>query len=90
MSKRKNTIISVLKLNIVIKKDKDLYIAHCLDYDIVDQGDTEKEAMKNMLSLLSFYYEYCYDKKIEVNNLAPKKYWKEVYEFLENKGGCNK
>ena len=47
----------IIKNNIILKKDKDWYVAKCLDNNIASQGETIMEALENLEEALELYYE---------------------------------
>ena len=62
-------------------KDGDLFIAHCLEFDLVSQGATLEEARKNLADLIFSHVQFAVEKDIEEKSLfrpAPNKYW-EIY-----------
>jgi len=62
-------------------KDGDLFIAHCLEFDLVSQGATLEEARKNLADLIFSHVQFAAEKDIEDKSLfhpAPSKYW-EIY-----------
>jgi len=69
-----------ISANVIIEKEEDLYTAHCLEFDIVADGRTEKEAMNNIFESIVNHIDFCLAKgnidKIE--NPAPKKYWDKL------------
>ena len=44
-----------IKENIIIKKEKEWYIAKCLDNNVVSQGKTKEEALDNLKEALELY-----------------------------------
>ncbi|HLA26543.1 MAG TPA: hypothetical protein VJZ49_01450, partial [Syntrophales bacterium] len=79
-----------IRLDILIKKEEDYYLAHCLQFDIVATADTLKEVKKAILDLCRAHIEYSH----EYNNLeylfspAPKEVWAEYLE-MSRKEGCD-
>ena len=45
------------KLNIVVYREDEYYVAQCLDVDVASFGKTEKEALKNIQEALELYFE---------------------------------
>ncbi len=45
------------KLNAIVWKEGDWYVAQCLDVDIASQGKTEQEAITNLKEALELYFE---------------------------------
>lgn len=67
------------RLDVLIKREEDYYVAHCLQFDIVATADTLDEVRKGVIDLCKAHIEYSY----ENDNLeylfspAPKEIWSE-------------
>ena len=71
-------------LNCLEYKDQDVYIAHCLEFDLVAQGDTIAEAKSNLVDLIKSHIELAVEKDVEDKSLfkpAPEKYWNILHSF---------
>ena len=83
-STRKSKDIS-FTVNILIKKEKGLFVAHCLELDIVATGKTPTEAQKEIISLVCTQVDYAFSN----NNLdhlyhpAPPRVWAEFFSCKE-------
>ena len=44
-------------ITVSILRDDDVYISHCLDYDIASQGSTKQEAIDNIREAVSLFLE---------------------------------
>jgi hypothetical protein len=79
-----------IRLDILIKKEEDYYLAHCLQFDIVTTSDTLDDVKKDIINLCRAHIEYSY----EYDNLeylfspAPKEVWAE-YLAMSRKEGCD-
>ena len=79
-----------MRLDILIKKVEDYFLAHCLQFDIVATANTLTEVKRDIIDLCRAHIEYSY----EYNNLeylfspAPKEAWAEYLE-TSRKEGCN-
>jgi len=65
-------------------KDGDVFIAHCLEFDLVAQGDTIEEAKTNLADLIKTHIDFSVEKDIEDKSLfkpAPQKYWEILHNF---------
>lgn len=68
-------------------KGKLLYCAHCLDFDIVESGETQEESMSNLEDVIDAYIRYalendCFD---HLHRPAPQKYWENFFKvFFSN------
>jgi len=67
--------------NVLLKKDADLYVAHCLELDIVATSKDKVKAKAEMLDLIIAQVDYAFSN----NNLeylyrpAPSEVWQEFY-----------
>ncbi|MFH0763356.1 MAG: hypothetical protein V1925_05675 [Candidatus Omnitrophota bacterium] len=70
-----------LHLDVYIEKEKDHYIAHCLDLDLVSQGATEEEAKQELVGLINEQIKYAVENNLEelLVHPAPPEYWKRFY-----------
>lgn len=76
--KNKDTSISV---NILIKKEDDAFIAHCLELDIVAVADTADDAQREIISLVCAQVDYAFSNN-NLDNLyhpAPAEIWSEFF-----------
>ena len=55
MSKGKVSRMETITVSVV--QDDDVYISHCLDYDIASQGSTKQEAIDNIKEAVSLFLE---------------------------------
>lgn len=78
------------RLDILIKKEEDYYLAHCLQFDIVATNDTLDGVRKDIIDLCRAHIDYAY----EYDNLeylfspAPKEVWSE-YLAMSKKDDCD-
>ncbi|GEM_PF-1828212 len=64
--------------------DGDLHIAHCLEFDLVAQGNTLEEAHNNLADLIKSHIQFAVEKDIEEESLfrpAPKEDWETFYSL---------
>lgn len=76
-----------LHILIVEDKDKKIFLAHCLDLDIVAQAKTQSEVVSELKELVKTQVEYCLQNDM-LNSLfrpAPKAYWDIYYRSQANK-----
>ena len=52
-------------ITVSIVQDDDVYISHCLDYDIASQGCTKQEAIDNIKEAVSLFLEVASPKEIQ-------------------------
>ncbi|MBU0566827.1 hypothetical protein KJ693_05140 [bacterium] len=73
-------MISKFSLHILLDKEDNIQIAHCLEFDIVAQGKDRNEAIQNLLDAVELQVKYA----IETDNLdnlyhpAPAEYWQKL------------
>jgi hypothetical protein len=76
-----------IRLDILIKKEADYYLAHCLQFDIVATDDIKVAVQKAILDLCVAHIRFSH----ENNNMdylfspAPTEAWTEYYASLSNK-----
>jgi len=52
-------------ITVRIIRDGDWYVSHCLDYDIVSQGQTRQEAKDNIIEAVSLFLECASNEEIQ-------------------------
>ena len=78
-----------IRLDVLIKKEKDYYSAHCLQFDLVATDDSLEGVQKAIKDLCIAHVE----ESIRNNNLeylfspAPKEFWTEYFSSGET-GSC--
>ncbi len=74
-------------VNILGYKEGNYHIAHCLEFDLVSQGVTPKEARDNLASLIFSYLQFAMENNIEQFTFhpAPKIYWDRFKEAQKAK-----
>jgi predicted RNase H-like HicB family nuclease len=79
-----------IRLDILIKKEEDYFLAHCLQFDIVTTADTLKEVRKDIIDLCRAHIEYAheYDNLDYLFSPAPKEAWAE-YLAMSKKEDCD-
>ena len=53
------------RITVRITRDGDWYVSHCLDYDIVSQGQTRQEAKDNIIEAVSLFLECASSEEIQ-------------------------
>ncbi len=67
--------------NILIKKKDEVFIAHCMELDIVAAGQAVEEAANDLIDLIITQLEYAFSNN-NLDNLyrpAPPEVWREFY-----------
>ncbi|MCY3864671.1 MAG: type II toxin-antitoxin system HicB family antitoxin [Chloroflexi bacterium] len=52
-------------ITVSIVRDDDVYISHCLDYDIASEGSSKQEAIDNIKEAVSLFLEVASPKEIQ-------------------------
>jgi hypothetical protein len=74
-----------MTVNVLLKRDQDLCIAHCLELDLVTTGSTYSDAQKDMVDCIIAQVRYAF----ENDNLeylfhpAPPEVWAEFFSCKE-------
>lgn len=79
-----------IRLDILIKKEEDYYMAHCLQFDLVATDNTVEGVQKAVIDLCIAHIAFSY-KNNNIDYLfcpAPKEVWAEYYALL-NDGKCS-
>ena len=78
----KNNAITV---SILIKKEEDYFLAHCLEMDIVTTGETYEQVNNDIISLIKAQIEYAFlnDNMDHLFCPAPQEVWEEFYSCTE-------
>ncbi len=74
------------RLDVLIKKEDDYYIAHCLQFDLVATDDTLKGVQKSIIELCNAHIQFSY-KNNNTDYLfspAPNKIWNEYLALLND------
>ncbi len=76
----KNSDISI-NANILTKKEGNIFVAHCLEFDIVATGDTADQAQRECVSLICAQIEYAFahDNLDNLYHSAPAEVWAELF-----------
>jgi hypothetical protein len=79
-----NTEQFAVSFSILINEDDDLFVAHCLELDIVATGSTLIEAKTSIIDLIRAQLDYAF-RNDNLDNLyrpAPREVWQEFYSCL--------
>lgn len=72
-------------MNILSWEEGGKHFAHCLELDIVAEGEDEQAALKSLAELLVRQVEFAEENKIEIFHPAPPEYWQKLYELHSNR-----
>ena len=67
-------------LHILLYREPPYEIAHCLEFDIVAQGNTKKEALKNLIDGIELQVNFAIENNAleSLYNPAPPEYWQKL------------
>lgn len=74
-----------LSVNILIREDDNMFVAHCLELDIVAVAETLDQAQREVVSLICAQVDYAFSNN-NLSNLfhpAPPEVWAEFFECKE-------
>ena len=82
---KEDSIVNGMSVNILIKKEDGIFVAHCLELDIVATGETFIEANKDIVALICAQIDYAFgnDNLENLYHPAPKEVWSEFYKCRE-------
>ncbi|MDD5451294.1 MAG: hypothetical protein PHT49_05310 [Desulfovibrionales bacterium] len=82
--KSKDISISV---NILIKEDEDMFVAHCLELDVVAVAKSAEDAQREVISVVCAQVDYAFSNN-NLDNLfhpAPPEVWAEFFACKEQR-----
>lgn len=85
MKKEPNKGVLAITVNVLIKKEDDIFIAHCLELDIVATANTAVQIEKDIISLIDAQISYAFSNN-NLDNLyhpAPPETWKAFFACKE-------
>jgi len=70
-----------ITVNVLIKKEDNAFVAHCLELDIVTTGDNIDQVTQDITDLVKAQIEYAFtnDNLDYLYHPAPQEVWKEFY-----------
>jgi len=74
-----------MTVNVLIKKEAEMWVAHCLELDIVATAPTEQEVEADILDLISAQVDYAFSHG-NLDHLfhpAPAQVWEEFYRCTD-------
>jgi hypothetical protein len=79
-----------IRLDVLIKKEDNYYLAHCLQFDLVATSDTLEGVRKDIFDLCCAHIDYSYanDNLEFLFSPAPKEVWSE-YLAMSKKDDCD-
>jgi hypothetical protein len=74
------------KFRILMKKEEDLWVAHCLELDLVATALSEKQVEEDIVAVILEQVRYCIvnDNMANLFRNAPKEIWDEFYACEKN------
>ena len=83
--KKETTKGVAITVNVLMKKEKDVFVAHCLELDIVTTGNSYAHVERDIISLIKAQVSYAFANN-NLDNLyhpAPPEVWKEFFTCKE-------
>ncbi len=79
MGRRKSSPIRFL-LHVTVEEDseRNCFIAHCLEFDLVATAKTKREASEKMSVLLLGHIKYAVEKNLHPYSEIPERYWEKI------------
>jgi hypothetical protein len=74
----------MMRLNVLTYQEDDLWIARCLEMDIIGHGDTREEATECLAHTMFAHMEAAKEHGFNIFRPAPREYW-EAYFLAANK-----
>ena len=73
--------VITISAHVLIDKEVDLYTAHCLEFDIVADGQSIKAAANNIIDAIADHVSFCLqtDNIEGILNPAPQEFWTKYY-----------
>lgn len=74
---KKKRKLDKINLHIILYSEDGGEIAHCLEFDLVAQGKSKSEALKNLLDAIELQVDFALDTNTldKLYNPAPAEYW---------------
>ncbi len=71
--------------NILVKKEDELFVAHCMELDILATGNSINEAADDLIDLIVAHLKYAFinDNLDHLYRPAPPEVWEEFYGCKE-------
>lgn len=84
MDTEKNYRLDGIAANILLTHDEETgeWLAHCLELDVMEQGQTPVEALKNLVEMMGRHLEDAFKEGEDFIQLAPQEYWKKYQEAV--------
>jgi len=72
----------------LLEKEQNLWVAHCLDFDLATSGKTEDEAWKRLLKVVKMHVEHCFTHRPDGLELrASQDQWDLFDRLVRNRKG---
>lgn len=68
-------------LSLLLWKENCNFFAHCLELDIVADGETEQAAYRNVADLIVAQIEFAEENNVELLHPAPREFWDKFIEI---------
>ncbi len=70
----------IINVHVIIEKEDDLYSAHCLEFDLVGEGETIDQAQESIVSNIINHITFAISKGLydKIIDPAPPEYWNKL------------
>ena len=78
--------IKSLMVHVIIYREEDYYLAHCLEFDLAAQGNNIQESFQNLLDAVELQTAYALETG-DLENLiqpAPPEFWRMLFKSQNN------
>jgi len=75
-----------LMVHVIIYQEEDYYVAHCLEFDLVAQGNSREESFQNLLDAVELQTQYALETGNPENLIqpAPPEFWRMLFKSHNN------
>ena len=73
-------------VHVIIYQEEDYYVAHCLEFDLVAQGNSREESFQNLLDAVELQTQYALETGNPENLIqpAPPEFWRMLFKSHNN------
>lgn len=70
----------IINVHVIVEKEDDLYSAHCLEFDLVGEGDTIDQAQESIIDNIINHITFAISKGLydKIIDPAPPEYWNKL------------
>ena len=72
-------------LNCLVWEESGKMYIHCLEFDLISDGNNEANAINNLIELIVEQMRLADEESIQLFHPAPKEYWDKLFEIHKNR-----